>query len=60
MGLKPASVCACVRLNFKYKCLLDQGTDHNQILSEASLEWEKCCIRFGGRSVHNSGFHGNR
>ena len=32
----------------------------DQILFEASLGWGKGCIRFGGRSDENSGFHGNR
>ena len=32
----------------------------DQILLEASLGWEKGCIRFGGRSNENTGFHGNR
>ena len=32
----------------------------HQILFEASLGWGKGCIRFGGRSDENSGFHGNR
>ena len=30
----------------------------DQILFEASLGWGKGCIRFGGRSDENSGFHG--
>ena len=32
----------------------------DQILFEASMGWGKDCIRFGGRSDENSGFHGNR
>ena len=27
---------------------------------ESSLGWGKGCVRFGGRSDENSGFHGNR
>ena len=34
----------------------DQRVDSNQILSEASLWWGKCCIRFWRRSDRNSGF----
>ena len=30
------------------------------LVFEASLGWGKGCIRFGGRSDENSGFHGNR
>ena len=32
----------------------------DQILFEASMGWGKGCIRFGGRSDENSGFHRNR
>ena len=32
----------------------------DQILFETSLGWGKYCIRFGGRSDENFGFHGNQ
>ena len=44
----------------KHEYLRGKQADRNQILSEASLEWEKGCMGFWCRSVQNSGFHGNR
>ena len=63
MGPQPASVRgwvsgwvrAFVHI-FKHQHLLDQRTNHNQILSKALLGWGKSCNRFWCRSVKNSGF----
>ena len=57
-GVRPSS--SSVVHNFKHEYLCNQWADHNQILSEASLDWGKGCIRFWARSDQNSGFHGNR
>ena len=46
------SVCmsVCVSVNiFKLEYLRNQWANRNQILSEASLGWVKCCIGFSGR-----------
>ena len=45
---------------FKLEYLWGQVANLDQIFFEASLGWGKGCIRFGGRSDVNSGFHGNR
>ena len=41
-----ASVRMCVH-TFKHEHLCNQVTDRNQILTEASLGWEKGCKKFG-------------
>ena len=43
---------------FELKYLRNQHTNPDQILSHASLESGKQCVRFLGRSIKNSGFHG--
>ena len=53
MGLKPASVSACVH-TFKHENLSNQLANHNQISSEALLGWGIDCIRFWVRSDQNS------
>ena len=57
-GVRPSS--SSVIHNFKHNYLCNQWTDHNEILSEASLGLGKGCIRFLARSDWNSDFHGNR
>ena len=57
------SVClaVCLSVNiFKLEYLRNQWANRNQILSEASLDRGKGCIRFWTRSDQNSGVHGNR
>ena len=44
----------------KLEYLWGQVANLDQILYEASLGWEKGCIRFWDRLDQNSGFHGNR
>ena len=56
-GVSPVSV---VVHNFNHEYLFKQWADHNEILSESSLGWEKGCIRFWVRLDIHSGFHGNR
>ena len=56
-SVRPVSV---VVHNFKHEYLCKKWADHNKILSEASLGWEKGCIRFWAKLDINSGFHGNR
>ena len=58
--VEQASLCGCVRPVhiFKHDYLHNQQAYSNQILSEASLGWGKCCIMFWARSDCNSGFHG--
>ena len=45
---------------FELEYLWSQLANLDQILCVASLGWGKGCIRFRGRLVKNSGFHGNR
>ena len=63
MVVEPASVRPSVHAsvhNFNLEYLEDNKSNHNQILSEASLRRGKGCIRFWARLDQNSGFHGNR
>ena len=52
------SVCLSVNI-LKLEYLCNQWANRNEILSEPSLGWGKCCNRFWARSDRNSGVHGN-
>ena len=62
MGFEPASVGPSVRHITLSNMNISETSESvvNQILSEALFGKGKGCIRVFGRSVKNSGFHGNR